>query len=366
MRDMDLDVAIDAVGNIFGTWTSSSAHQAKPFMIGSHIDTVIDAGIYDGAYGVIAALEVIQALQEAGVHPSSPITVAAFTNEEGVRFTPDMMGSLVFARILRLESALSATDVDGKNVGAELRRIGYAGTDRFDAHRPRAFVELHVEQGPVLQHEGLQIGAVDGVQGISWQRFIVSGEANHAGTTPMSLRRDASYATARMSTFVHDLAVTSNGTTVATVGTMQVKPGAINIIPSEASFTVDLRDNDEQRLGSAENRIAEYAVEVQSELGVRITATRLVRLSPVMFDGGLVRSIERAASERGLRVRRMTSGAGHDAQVISSVMPTAMIFVPSEGGVSHSPREHTEERDLIAGANVLLDVTRRMTDDDTP
>ena len=365
MRAAGLVVDVDAIGNIFGTWhPGGSAQDAAPVMIGSHIDTVANAGIYDGTYGVLAGLAVVETLRASEAHISRPVTVAAFTNEEGVRFTPDMMGSLVHAGGLPLADALAAADRDGVTLGAELARIGYAGAMTPGTIRPRAYLELHIEQGPILEHEGLGIGVVDRLQGISWQRVTIRGEANHAGTTPMRLRRDAGYAAARIATFVHDLALQSPGSTVATVGAMQLEPGVINVIPAQATLTLDIRDAEEARLSDAEASVAELFGALTVELDVEIESERLVRFPPVTFDRDLAAAIEGAARARGLPSRRMTSGAGHDAQMIARIAPAAMIFVPSRGGISHSPREHTEPGDLGAGAAVLLDVVRALASRD--
>ena len=231
MRQAGLEIAVDRIGNIFGIWNSGGA---APVMLGSHIDTVIDAGIYDGCYGVLAGLEVVEALKRAGAAPARPIAVAAFTNEEGVRYAPDMMGSLVHAGGLSVEAALASVGTDGSVLGAELERIGYAGASEPGFLRPHAYLELHVEQGPVLAREGVPIGAVENLQGISWQRVTIAGVANHAGTTPMSMRRDAGHAAARVVTFLRDRATASNAPTVATVGCMSFEPNAINVIPSRA------------------------------------------------------------------------------------------------------------------------------------
>ena len=229
-----------------------------PVLLGSHIDTVINAGIYDGCYGVLSGLEVIETLKAAGYAPARPIAVAAFTNEEGVRYAPDMMGSLVYAGGLPVEEALATVGTDGTVLGAELERIGYAGSEEPGFLKPHAYVELHIEQGPVLEREGVPIGAVENLQGISWQRVTIEGDANHAGTTPMSMRRDAGHAAARVVTFLRDRATASNTPTVATVGCMSFEPNAINVIPSRATFTVDLRDPDEQRLQAEEAALAAY------------------------------------------------------------------------------------------------------------
>ncbi|TPN01437.1 Zn-dependent hydrolase [Mesorhizobium sp. B2-1-3A] len=361
LRQAGLDVAIDRIGNIFGIWQSAGNAGKAPLLIGSHIDTVIDAGIYDGCYGVLAGLEVIETLKASGLSPSRPLAVAAFTNEEGVRFSPDMMGSLVHAGGVDVEAALAAVGTDGSTLGQELVRIGYAGDREPGFLKPHIYVELHIEQGPVLEREGIPIGAVETLQGISWQRITLDGVANHAGTTPMSMRRDAGYAAARVVTFLHDRAAASNAPTVATVGTMRLEPNAINVIPSRAVFTVDLRDPDEQRLQAEEAALAAFLEQLAVE-GIAVTVERLARFEPVVFDRRVVELIETAARKRGLVSRRMTSGAGHDAQMIARIAPAAMIFVPSAGGISHSPLEHTEDAELVAGANILLDVITELAE----
>ncbi|PQZ47566.1 Zn-dependent hydrolase [Ochrobactrum sp. MYb15] len=352
-----LELAVDRIGNIFGIWRPAGVSDEAPLMLGSHIDTVIDAGIYDGCYGVLSGLEVIETLIEVGFMPSRPLVVAAFTNEEGVRYAPDMMGSLVYAGGLDVDTALATVGTDGTTLGDELRRIGYDGQYEPGFLQPHAYIELHIEQGPILEHEGIQLGAVESLQGISWQRITVSGDANHAGTTPISMRRDAGHAAALVVTFLRERARKSNTPTVATVGCMNFKPNAINVIPSRVTFTVDLRDPDEVRLKEEEASLDAYLAQVAKDEGVTFEVERLARFQPVQFDAKIIELIEKAAAGRGHTVRRMTSGAGHDAQMIARISPSAMIFVPSVGGISHNPREKTSDEDLVAGANMLLDVT---------
>ncbi|MGO4337668.1 Zn-dependent hydrolase [Labrys sp. KB_33_2] len=361
LDEADLDVGIDRIGNIFGIWRPESVPDEAPLLLGSHIDTVIDAGIYDGCYGVLAGLEVIETLKSSGWRPSRPIAVAAFTNEEGVRYAPDMMGSLVHAGGLSIEEALASIGTDGTRLGDELRRIGYAGELEPGFLKPHAYLELHIEQGPVLEREGLAIGAVETLQGISWQRITIEGVANHAGTTPMSLRHDAGHAAARVITFLREKAVATNTPSVATVGSLRFEPNAINVIPARAILTVDLRDPDETRLREAESDLASFLEGLARSEGVTVYAERLARFEPVVFDNGLVEQIEQAAGRNGLRCRRMTSGAGHDAQMMARIAPSAMIFVPSIAGISHNPKEFTPDADLVAGAAVLLDVVRNLT-----
>jgi len=355
-REAGLAVKVDRVGNIFALWTEPENAYEAPLMLGSHIDTVIDAGIYDGCYGVLAGLEVIASLKEARLTPKRPLVVAAFTNEVGVRFSPDMMGSLAFAGGITVDEALAARSTDGRLLGEELARIGYAGSD--DVARPAAYIELHIEQGPVLECESIAIGAVENLQGISWQRITLEGVANHAGTTPMAMRHDAGFAVASVITFLYERAKASASGTVATVGTIAFEPNAINVIPARAVFTIDLRDPDEESLKAHEKALADYLGALE---GITVSVKRLARFEPVIFDQGLVREIEAAAKARGHTVRRMTSGAGHDAQMLARIAPAAMIFVPSVGGISHNPKEFTPDADLIAGANVLLDVVRTLS-----
>ncbi|UQB79772.1 Zn-dependent hydrolase [Pseudomonas shirazica] len=362
MRELDLDVQVDRIGNIFGTLRAAAdSGEQRPLMMGSHIDTVTNAGALDGCYGVLAGLAVIRAYRDAGRLPERSITVGAFTNEEGVRYQPDMMGSLVYAGGLPLQQALDTLGTDGTRLGDELARIGYAGTLEPGAIVPHEYLELHIEQGPILEAENTLIGVVENLQGISWQQVEVKGHANHAGTTPTHLRHDAGFVASAIVAELRAMAVDS-GTTLATVGCMQFEPNVINVIPRRATFTVDLRDPDETCLAYAENRLSQYLEALAEREGVTITTERLVRFEPVIFDAGLADAIEASAQRFGFSHRRMTSGAGHDAQMIARIAPAAMIFVPSQGGISHNPREHTDDEQLIQGAQVLLDVvSRRLT-----
>ncbi|HAX9857506.1 TPA: Zn-dependent hydrolase [Escherichia coli] len=355
MRELDLDVKVDKVGNIFGTLLSADdSSDKKPLMLGSHIDTVVNAGALDGCYGVLSGLAVVRAFRKAGIKPARPITVGAFTNEEGIRYQPDMMGSLVYAGGLSVEDTLNTIGTDGTRLGDELKRIGYAGELEPGSIIPHEYIELHIEQGPILEAEGIQIGAVENLQGISWQEITIKGTANHAGTTPTRLRNDAGFAAASVIAFLRKVA--GNGTTLATIGSMRFEPNVINVIPRLAKFTVDLRDPDEARLKDAENKLKEFLAEISEKEGVEISTERLVRFEPVLFNQDIVSQIIDSAEKFGLSWRRMTSGAGHDAQMIARIAPAAMIFVPSKNGISHNPAEYTSEEELIQGARLLLDV----------
>ncbi|HEJ1327430.1 Zn-dependent hydrolase [Pseudomonas aeruginosa] len=357
MKELELDVRVDRIGNIFGTLRSATdMGDQAPLMMGSHIDTVTNAGALDGCYGVLAGLAVVRAFREAGVLPERSITIGAFTNEEGVRYQPDMMGSLVYAGGMTADEALATIGTDGTRLGDELQRIGYAGDLEPGAIVPHEYLELHIEQGPILEIEDTLIGVVENLQGISWQQVTVLGNANHAGTTPTRLRHDAGYVASAVVAELRQIARDSGGTTLATVGCMSFEPNVINVIPRKAVFTVDLRDPDEELLVAAEKRFEKFLSVIAEEEGVRISTEQLVRFQPVIFDAGLADEIEASATRFGFSHKRMTSGAGHDAQMIARIAPSAMIFVPSQGGISHNPREHTDDDQLIKGAEVLLDV----------
>lgn len=359
MRDLGLDVAIDVVGNVIGTWQVGSG---RAVMTGSHIDTVRTGGKYDGNYGVIAGLEVIETCQQAGIVPSRPLQVAFFTDEEGARFAPDMLGSLVYAGGMTAEEAHDIVSIDGARFGEELVRIGYLGSVPCPGVVPHAFVELHIEQGPLLEVNEVCVGAVTGVQGISWQEVIINGQSNHAGTTPMHLRRDPAYAAAELTVFVRALAQRFGGNQVCTVGKIDVHPNLTNVVPSRVTLTLDVRNTDEAVLQKAEQEIIDFCRDLAEREQVSIERRTLARFEPVTFDERVVDMVEKAARARGNTVQRMPSGAGHDAQMIARMAPAAMIFVPSHKGLSHNVAEHTDEADLVAGANILLDVMLQLTE----
>ncbi len=354
MRELGLSVSIDRIGNVLGT--RAGAADLPPVILGSHIDTVRTGGKYDGNYGVLAGLEVLQRVAESGVTTRHPLAVGFFTNEEGARFAPDMLGSAVHQGALALEQALSTRAIDGAILGEELARIGYAGEAPVASLRAAAFLELHVEQGPVLEREGLEIGAVTGVQGISWTELTLHGVSNHAGTTPMSMRTDAGYVAAEIACFVRRLTKEYGGAQVATVGHVVVAPNLVNVIPNRVVMTLDLRNTDEEILQRAERETFAFVDQVAAAEGVRVERRTLARFEPVAFAPEMIARVEAAARAQGRTVRRMPSGAGHDAQMFAPHCPTGMIFVPSVGGISHNVREHTAPEHLIAGANVLLQV----------
>ena len=361
MKDAGLEVVVDKIGNIFGIWQDENNRGKKCVMTGSHIDSVINAGQYDGCLGVLSAIEVVRTLKESGYQPVRPVAVGAFTNEEGVRYQPDMMGSLAYVGGLALADALGAVGTDGTRLGDELARIGYAGTVEPGFLQPEYFIELHIEQGPILDIEGVSVGAVENLQGISWQRVTITGEQNHAGTTPTHLRKDAGVAAAKVCLYLRERAVTT-GKTLATVGTITFEPNAVNVIPSRATFTVDLRNPDCAALRNEEARLQDFFRELERGDGVTVASEQLSRFDPVLFDEDIVRLVEQSARARGLSCKRITSGAGQDAQMLARICKTAMIFIPSIRGISHNPAEYSTDADIVNGANILLDVVKNLSE----
>ncbi|MGH9335999.1 MAG: Zn-dependent hydrolase, partial [Vicinamibacteria bacterium] len=354
MRELGMTVTVDAIGNAVAV--RPGIENGPPVMTGSHIDTVRTGGRYDGNLGVLAGLEIIETLNQKDVATRRPVAVAFFSNEEGSRAAPDMMGSLVYVGGLGLDEAYDAVTIDGKRVGEELARIGYRGEAETPGPVPHAYVELHIEQGPVLEAEGFRIGAVTGVQGISWTEVTVKGQANHAGTTPMSYRHDAGYVAGEVAAFVRRLTREMGGAQVGTVGAINLEPNLVNVVAMKALFTVDLRNTDEKLLQSAEARLDEFLGEIGDAEGVEITTRRLARFEPVDFDPRVISLVEETAISLGAKVKRLPAGAGHDAQMLARVAPSGMVFTPSVKGISHNPREHTDPEDLELGANVLLQV----------
>ena len=352
MKELGLAVSVDRIGNVVGVRTGREA--CAPVMTGSHIDTVATGGLYDGNLGVLAGLEVISCLNDAGIVTRRPLAVGFFTNEEGARFAPDMMGSAVHQGSLSLDEALNSKDREGVSVGEALGRTGYAGDTPVPGSTPHCFIELHVEQGPILEEEGITIGAVTGVQGISWTEYVVTGVSNHAGTTPLRLRHDAGYVAAALAVEARRLAAEMGGNQVATVGVTRLTPDLVNVIPRKAVATLDLRNTDDELLTTAETRMAAFLMAHADREGVVIESRVLARFAPVAFDPEMVDLVEATATDLGCSVRRLPSGAGHDAQMFAPNCPAAMVFVPSRGGISHNVEEFTSRPDIAAGANVLL------------
>lgn len=362
MREVGLSVRVDDLGNVYGR-RAGSDEGAPAVMIGSHLDTVPQGGVFDGAMGVLTGLEVLETLNGAGVRTRYPLEVASFTNEEGARFEPSIVGSGTLAGVFDREYTLSRAARDtGATLGDELRRIGYEGER---ANRPgplRAFIEYHVEQGPVLEREGLACGVVEGVVGFSWSNVVLHGQTDHAGPTPMEGRRDTMVAAGRIAASLRDLARWIDPELVATVGRLTLSPDVINAIPGRCEFGLDLRHPDQDTLARAvalAHRMVDR-IAVEERLGREIEEIRFA--PPVPFDPSLIDTLSRVADDLGVPYRRMVSGAGHDAEYMARLAPTAMIFAPSRAGKSHSPEEWTDWEDVYAGADVVLNAAMHLAE----
>ncbi len=361
MEDAGLRVRVDGIGNIIGRREGRNP-DLLPVMLGSHIDTVGNGGRYDGNLGVLAALEVARTLKDVGMVTARPLEVASFSNEEGSRYHPDMMGSLVYVGGFDLETAWSLRNPEGTaTLREELEAIGYLGDAPLPGPPPSAYLELHIEQGPVLEAENIAFGAVTGVQGILWEEITLLGSANHAGTTPMRFRHDAGVVAAEAVLLARALTREIEGQ-VATVGRISFAPGLTNVVPGQAVFTLDIRNPDPDRLAEAESRFFAGLEDAAAREGVTTSRRELARFGPAVFDEQIISLVEETATTLGGSCRRLPSGAGHDAQMLSRVCPTGMIFVPSVDGISHNPREFTTDEHVVAGANTLLLAALRLLD----
>ena len=353
LREMDLEVSIDDMGNIFGKRGGKSP-QSPMVLSGSHLDTQPLGGRFDGILGVTGALEVLRTLQENGVETQRPVAIVNWTDEEGTRFTPAMLGSGVWAGQFDRDWAYSRVDVQGKKFGEELERIGYRGKAPARQWPTHAYFEYHIEQGPILEKVGKRIGAPRGILGITWADVHVEGKANQAGPTPMEARNDALVAAAEMILKVHELPRKMGGNMVATVGEIYNSPNSRNIIPDRVRFTVDIRSWDDELKKGAWEEIRQEFLQISENRGCPVRMELIWDIAHTVFEPRLVERVEKIASQLGYDIHSMVSGAGHDAAYVSRVAPTAMIFVPSIGGRSHVEVENTRWEDCEAGANVLL------------
>ena len=352
-RDAGMAVTVDKVGNIFARRPGSDPARG-PVISGSHIDTQPSGGRFDGNYGVLAALEVVRTLNDQGLQTAAPVEVAIWTNEEGTRFQPVMMGSGVFAGVFDLADVLARKDLDGLSVGAELTRIGYAGDLACGGRPVGAYFEAHIEQGPVLEDTRNTIGVVTGVMGLRWYDVVVTGQDSHAGPTPMHLRRDALLAAARVIEAVNRIAHEHAPNGRGTVGFIQCKPNSRNVVPGEVRFSVDLRHAQTPDLDAMEATLRGTCAKVATDTGVSIDVTLNSSFATTAFDPACIDVVRAGAGRLGYRHMDIVSGAGHDAVYLARVAPTAMIFVPCEGGISHNEIENATPEDLEAGCNVLL------------
>ena len=354
-KEAGCTVKVDGIGNIFAR--RAGQDDTLPAVVtGSHIDTQPSGGKFDGNYGVLSGLEVVRTLNDRGVKTRAPVEVAVWTNEEGSRFTPVMMGSGVFIGAFELDAILKRPDIDGVTVGEALGKIGYAGPEKVGGRPVAAYFEAHIEQGPILEDERKVLGVVIGALGLRWYDVVITGQDAHAGPTPMRLRKDAMVAAARIVTEVNALAYRYQPNGRATVGFMQVKPNSRNVIPGEVRFSVDLRHADDDQLERMEQEMRSACERLADAERCTASVERVANYPACKFDSGCVSAVRNAAQKLNLSHMDIVSGAGHDAIYMARVCPTSMIFVPCEKGISHNEIENAKPEDLGAGCNVLLQV----------
>ena len=347
-------VRIDRMGNIFARREGGDPTLA-PVMTGSHLDTQPLGGKFDGIYGVLAGLEAVRAMNDAGITTTAPIDVVVWTDEEGVRF-PGMLASGVFSGVYALDDALARTDSDGVTLAAALQAIGYAGSEAVGGNLPQAFFEAHIEQGPILEAEGKTVGVVTGAQGQRCFRVTVTGEEGHAGTLPMGMRRDALLGAARMVDAINGIAFRHDPRPVITVGSLDVRPNSPNTIPGQTRFSIDSRHPDDGVLATIEEQMRDACEAIAGAADLEICFEPVSERASVSFDEGCVRDIREAAERLSIAHRDIYSGAGHDACNLALAVPTGMIFVPCERGISHNEQENARPEDLADGCSVLIHV----------
>ncbi len=364
MKEAGLQVKIDKVGNIFGRKEGSSTDKGT-VMSGSHLDSVINGGMFDGVLGVYTALEAVRRINDEGFENERPLEVVVFTGEEGSAFTPALLGSSVLAGQVSVDEALNRKNAAGQTLGEALENIGYKGSFESSLDDVEYFVETHIEQGPVLDKEGISVGVVDGIVGITWIMATILGEKNHAGGTPMKARKNALVAAADIVSFVNQQAnemVDKLGSaTVGTVGKLNVFPGGITIIPGKVEMGIDIRDVVPKNLENLENEILKAMEDTRKKYGVDIrTEVQHIHV-PVTPSAEVVNIIDSSASQVGVTKKRMVSGAGHDAENIAEKVKAGMLFVPSVNGKSHVPLEWTNWEDIEKGAQVLTQTLKNLS-----
>jgi beta-ureidopropionase / N-carbamoyl-L-amino-acid hydrolase len=348
-----MTMGVDTMGNMFATRAGTDP-DALPVYMGSHLDTQQTGGKYDGVLGVLGALEVVRSLNDLGIETRHPIVVTNWTNEEGARFAPAMLASGVFAGLHTEDYAKGRRDLDGKVFGEELARIGWVGDEVVGARKMHAMLELHIEQGPILEAAGKSIGVVTHGQGLWWLEITLTGKDAHTGSTPMAMRVNAGLGMARITERVHQIAMSHQPKAVGAVGQVKVFPNSRNVIPGKVIFTVDIRSPDQGKLDLMRGEVERAAAAVAAELGLGIEIEAVGHFDPVTFDPGLVKIVRQAAEKLGYSHQDIVSGAGHDACWINRVAPTVMVMCPCVGGLSHNEAEEISSEWAAAGTDVLL------------
>ena len=348
-----LALGVDTMGNMFFTREGTDP-DALPVYVGSHLDTQPTGGKYDGVLGVLGGLELIRTLNDLNIKTKHPIVVVNWTNEEGTRFAPAMLASGVFAGIHEQDWAYDREDAKGKKFGDELERIGWKGEEAVGARKMHALFELHIEQGPILEAEGKDIGVVTHGQGLWWLQITLSGKESHTGSTPMPMRKNAGLGLARITELVHQVAMAHQPSAVGAIGHVDVYPNSRNVIPGKVVFTVDIRSPDLATLTAMKTEIEAGAPQIAKELGLGIAIEEAGHFDPVTFDEGCVTAVRNAAERLGYSHRNLVSGAGHDACWINRIAPTAMVMCPCVGGLSHNEDEEISKEWAAAGTDVLL------------
>lgn len=352
-REAGCTISIDKMGNIFARRPGKN-NDLPPVMTGSHLDSQPTGGKFDGVYGVLAGVEVLRTLQDYGVETEAPIEVAVWTNEEGSRFAPAMVASGVFAGVFDLDYGLSRADLDGRTMGEELARIGYAGDQPVGGRPVGAYFEAHIEQGPILEHETRTIGVVTHAQGQRWYELTLTGQEAHAGPTPMTIRQDALVGAARVVTEVNRIGLALQPYGRSTVGLMQVSPNSRNTIPGKVFLTVDFRNPDEDALTRMDADLRAFIEALVKETGLKADLVQIWHSPVVTFHEKCVGAVRKATERLGFSHMNIVSGAGHDACYINRVAPTGMVFIPCENGISHNEVENATPDDCAAGCNVLF------------
>ncbi len=364
MKEIGLEVKIDKVGNIFGRKEGSKRNKGT-VMFGSHLDSVINGGMFDGALGVFGAIEAVRRMNDEGFENKRPLEIVVFTGEEGSAFIPSLLGSSVLAGKLSVDEALSKKNAMGQTLGKALEYIGYKGSLERGLDDVEYFAEMHIEQGPILDKEGIPVGIVENITGIIWIPLTILGQENHAGTTPMRMRKDALVAASDIISFVNkranEMVEKLGSSTVGTVGRLNVFPNGINIVPGKVEMGIDIRDVAPQNMESLKNEALKAIKDIENKYGVDIRTELPFRHIPTVLSSEVVSVIDNSASQVDIMTKRMNSGAGHDSQNMAGKVKAGMIFVPSVNGISHAPLEWTNWEDIEKGVQVLTQTLKNLS-----